>query len=151
MLLKSFILGLGTLLLGIGIQAMNLPLPGQYIIYAGCGLIAFVAIHEVYRKVLKKITSTVKTPKPRPPKSLPEVQTNILKFLATLSSNERLHTDEIAEYLRLSPQETQLLLDQIEQVGLVDKSGDSYVSDLFPTKYSLNEGGRIYLNNKGLL
>ncbi len=85
------------------------------------------------------------------PKNLPEDQENILKYLATLSPNERRETDEIAECLQLSSQKIQLLLDRLVKKGLVDKTGHSYVSDLYPRKYSLNKHGRIYLNNKGAL
>ena len=85
------------------------------------------------------------------PQNIPDDQESILKYLATLLSDERLEPDEIAKHIRLSSQKTQRLLDQLVEKRLIVKPGDSYVSDLFPKKYSLDDGGRIYLNNKGLL
>ena len=136
----------------LGFKVAGLPI----LVFSIMGIIfVFIKNFQDSRKNKLKERSgsevTVLPKQMRIPKNLPDAQENILKYLATLSSNERLKTDEIAEYIRLSPQKTQLLLDQLVDKRLVVKPGDSYVPDLFPKKYSLDDGGRIYLNNKGLL
>ena len=138
---------------------VNYPFIDRRTILLAIVALCFIAIFSILFKAVRRETVSVgKVGKNQNlkkqvkiPKNLPEAQENILKHLATLSSNERLETDEIAEYIRLSPQKTQVLLDQLIEKRLVVKPGDSYVSDLFPKKYSLDDGGRIYLNNKGLL
>lgn len=54
MLIITLLLGIGTLLLGIGIEKMNLSLPGTYFIYTGSSIILLAFIYEGYRRILKK-------------------------------------------------------------------------------------------------
>ena len=145
---QAVICGLGINLVGAGLKKMSFDIPAYIFFIFGTLLIVSVPVFNYSRRQKKNISTPAPLKQTRIPKNVPEDQENILKFLATLSPNERLHADDIAEDLHLSPQKTQLLLDQLEQVGLVDKFANSYIEH--PT-YSLSEKGRIYLNKKGLL
>ena len=83
------------------------------------------------------------------PINLSETEMTILLFLVEIGSESK-ETAEIAATLKLHYQKTQLALDRLVCLKLVDKSADSYMEDVHP-KYSLSKKGRIYLNNNGLL